>query len=174
MFVKNNAIKKIPSAQLGGKRKFKSIKKNGHKDNCGCPICINMKYAKKGGSGLIDFDAENEINNMNDNLDIDNQYNLNNDGENYDLIEDVEYGNKKRVSKKKGGDVESISDIDTSSLLDDNIVVANDADYEELEKLGGSRKKHKSLKGCKTKHRKYSKKHKTQKKCKKTYKKRWK
>jgi len=29
--------------QLGGRRK----KQNGHKDNCKCPICINMKYAKR-------------------------------------------------------------------------------------------------------------------------------
>lgn len=29
--------------QLGGRNK----KRNGHKDNCKCPICINMKYAKR-------------------------------------------------------------------------------------------------------------------------------
>ena len=29
--------------QLGGRKK----KRNGHKDNCKCPICINMKYAKR-------------------------------------------------------------------------------------------------------------------------------
>lgn len=49
------------------KHKFISKKKNGHKDYCQCPICINMKFAKKGGYGLKDYDdyekevKENEV-----------------------------------------------------------------------------------------------------------------
>ena len=34
-----------PPAQLGGKRQGR--RKNGHKFSCKCPICINMKHAKR-------------------------------------------------------------------------------------------------------------------------------
>jgi len=42
----------------GGKKK----KGNGHKSNCGCPICKNMrKKYKKGGNGAEEPDIENQI-----------------------------------------------------------------------------------------------------------------
>ncbi len=41
----NSTLSKIPTAQLGGGVR----KKNGHKENCGCPICKNMKHDKKKG-----------------------------------------------------------------------------------------------------------------------------
>ena len=40
----SDSVPGVEPAQLGGK------KKNGHKMNCGCPICVNMKHAKHGGS----------------------------------------------------------------------------------------------------------------------------
>jgi hypothetical protein len=169
----NDMLKKFPSAQLGGKKKIKSKKKNGHKDNCKCPICINMKYAKKGGAGLIDDYDEDEdeddydVDNINDEEQEENEE----ENDNTD-IEDMEGGKKKRrrkkrISLKKGGDIDIANDIDTLNSFDNNTVIASDADYEELEKSGGSRKKRKSLKN-KTNRRKHRKRHKTYKKYKKT------
>lgn len=40
----SDSLSNVATAQLGGK------KKNGHKMSCGCPICVNMKHAKHGGS----------------------------------------------------------------------------------------------------------------------------
>jgi len=40
----SDILSTVETAQLGGK------KSNGHKASCGCPICINMKHAKHGGS----------------------------------------------------------------------------------------------------------------------------
>ena len=34
----------------------KSAKKNGHKPDCTCPICMNMKHSKRGGSGMEEDD----------------------------------------------------------------------------------------------------------------------
>jgi hypothetical protein len=39
-------VKNDAPTQLGGRRRKKS---NGHKANCGCPICKNMKHKKRGG-----------------------------------------------------------------------------------------------------------------------------
>lgn len=41
----SDSLSSVATAQLGGGKK-----KNGHKMSCGCPICINMKHAKHGGS----------------------------------------------------------------------------------------------------------------------------
>jgi hypothetical protein len=41
----SDSLSGVESAQLGGGKK-----KNGHKMSCGCPICVNMKHAKHGGS----------------------------------------------------------------------------------------------------------------------------
>lgn len=41
----SSTLSNIPTAQLGGK------KKNGHKANCGCPICHNMKHSRKHRGG---------------------------------------------------------------------------------------------------------------------------
>ena len=48
--ISNSSLSTYPTAQLGGK------KKNGHKANCGCPICQNMKHSKRGG-GFTNEDA---------------------------------------------------------------------------------------------------------------------
>lgn len=40
----SDSVPSVETAQLGGK------KKNGHKMSCGCPICVNMKHSKHGGS----------------------------------------------------------------------------------------------------------------------------
>ena len=42
--ISSNTLNRIPTAQLGGKKK-----KNGHKPSCACPICKNMKKSKQGG-----------------------------------------------------------------------------------------------------------------------------
>ena len=39
-------VKNDAPTQLGGRRRKKS---NGHKANCGCPICKNMRGSKRGG-----------------------------------------------------------------------------------------------------------------------------
>ena len=41
----SDVLGSVTTAQLGGGKK-----KNGHKMSCGCPICVNMKHAKHGGS----------------------------------------------------------------------------------------------------------------------------
>jgi hypothetical protein len=41
----SDSLSGVESVQLGGGKK-----KNGHKMTCGCPICVNMKHAKHGGS----------------------------------------------------------------------------------------------------------------------------
>jgi hypothetical protein len=50
----SSSLSTIPTAQLGGVRK-----KNGHKESCKCPICMNMKHDKKKG-GYMDVDMEEE------------------------------------------------------------------------------------------------------------------
>jgi hypothetical protein len=47
------ADKDSSSDKMGGLKK-----KNGHKLKCGCPICQNMKHAKKGGNDGIVNDEE--------------------------------------------------------------------------------------------------------------------
>lgn len=85
-------------------KKFISKKKNGHKDDCKCPICINMKFAKKGGYGLKDYDdyekelKEVEPMNNADNIETDKI-----DKDNITIAKDEEYdifGGKRQKKKK--------------------------------------------------------------------------
>jgi len=50
----------------GGKKR----KSNGHKSNCKCPICKNIRKSKKGGD---DPDEENQINVVNSDMDTENE-----------------------------------------------------------------------------------------------------
>lgn len=58
----------ISKSLKGGRKK----RGNGHKMNCGCPICKNMRKSKKrGGYNIDNFDNEEKKNN-------DDEYNVNN------------------------------------------------------------------------------------------------
>jgi len=85
----------------GGKRKrnhLKGTKKrgNGHKMNCGCPICKNMRKSKKRGGGEDKDEVEDEVNGEDDiNVDAEDEENVpkvqdDNDDENNDNVEDNE------------------------------------------------------------------------------------
>jgi len=53
----NDTTKESVPDQMGGKRR-----KNGHKYSCACPICINIKHAKRGGDNdILAQDKGNEI-----------------------------------------------------------------------------------------------------------------
>ena len=52
--------KDLDNTQMGGKRR-----RNGHKYSCKCPICINMKHAKRGGDNdELDKELEEDKSNM--------------------------------------------------------------------------------------------------------------
>jgi hypothetical protein len=75
-------------------KRYISKKKNGHKDECKCPICINMKFAKRGGYGLKDYDDyEKEVKNKDDGM-----------TDNIVIAKDEEYdmlgGNRSRYRRK--------------------------------------------------------------------------
>jgi hypothetical protein len=91
----------------GGKRKrnhLKGTKKrgNGHKMNCGCPICKNMRKSKKRGGGEDKDEVEDEVNGEDedevngeddDNVDAEDEENVpkvqdDNDDENDENIEE--------------------------------------------------------------------------------------
>jgi len=58
-----NSLANSKDNQMGGKKRS-----NGHKYSCKCPICVNMKHAKRGGD--IDADDKNDSNNyIDDNRD---------------------------------------------------------------------------------------------------------
>ena len=211
----NKMLKDTSLTQLGGKKhkKFVSKKKNGHKDNCKCPICINMKHAKTGGAGFkgdykdeeeekmdedkdlindednnddetnddemnddetnknnLDTIEDNNVDEVNVETNEDDEYDNNNEDEGLNSeVEDMSGGKKRPHKKHVGGDYQQ-------TVLNDNTTMANDNDYNEIDKMGGSRKKHRHHKGCKTKkggrrrkHRKTHKKRKNHKKY-KTYK----
>ena len=128
----------MTKVQLGGSIK----KKNGHKENCKCPICVNMKFAK-GGAGLIDEDEdieeastksfsnddENDICTSDSNNNNDNDDNNDNSSENVydeeiicqactssdDFLKKVEKLDRKRSS---------ISDLDIHDTEDDDEVIS--------------------------------------------------
>jgi hypothetical protein len=65
-----NSLDKSNEKQMGGKKR-----RNGHKYSCKCPICVNMKHAKRGGDNddrnfnEYEADDKNDMNNMkNDNI----------------------------------------------------------------------------------------------------------
>lgn len=65
----------ISKSLKGGRKK----RGNGHKMNCGCPICKNMrKSKKKGGYNIDNFDNEEEKNNDDVGVEEDDEYNVNN------------------------------------------------------------------------------------------------
>ena len=106
----------------GGKRKrnhLKGTKKrgNGHKMNCGCPICKNMRKSKKRGGGedkdeVNDEDEVNGEDEVNDedevNVDVEDEENVpkvqDDEEENIDKDQPITGGKKsrKRSSRRKG------------------------------------------------------------------------
>jgi hypothetical protein len=52
----SDSLTSMPKAQLGGGVR----KKNGHKETCKCPICMNMKHDKKKGGYAVEDEEDTD------------------------------------------------------------------------------------------------------------------
>ena len=138
-----NSGESLDNKQMGGKRR-----KNGHKYSCKCPICINMKHAKRGGD--------------NDNLAKDIEEQESSIGSQIAGRKKKSNGHKKNCGcpicknmRKKGGDEDKETpDVDMNSSEDvdmkSNETEALDSDYDDFDQdmsyiSGGTRRR----KSCK-------------------------
>ena len=132
----------LDNSQMGGKRR-----RNGHKYSCKCPICINMKHAKRGGDNdEFDKDLENK------------------DSDDSGIGSQIA-GRKKKANghkikcacpicqnmRKKGGDEDKKEDNDMKS----NEIDAMDYEYENIDEdisaISGGKRSRKSRKSRRNK-----------------------
>jgi hypothetical protein len=135
----------------GGKKK----KGNGHKRNCMCPICKNMRKAKKGGE-----DPENNVDGEITN-NVDGEITNNVDGE---ITNNVDGEITNNVNEKKATD-EEYDSLDSLENTNGNISMPA-AGGSKNKKWGGKkwggktkRRKNKSMRARRTRRRNISRKH---------------
>jgi len=125
----------LVQTQMGGKKR-----RNGHKYSCKCPICINMKHAKRGGDNdeLADYSEDEEV------------------GSQIAGRKKKRNGHKPscrcpicKNMRKKGGDIETDED-NMKDDMKDNVIDALDEEYDNLEEdksfISGGTKKRKTRK----------------------------